>query len=128
MAGVSLLQDSRGLGFNSIFDDDADATGTKNADNGPTTLESIFCSSAATAIVYVLLYDAIAPVFGTTAPDYQLHIQIGNSTTQEESWEFPGGLEFEHGLSWCAVTTGGTACSGDPSATTDLYFTTNGGN
>lgn len=128
MAGLSMFHRAPQLGTNSIFDDDADTTATDNVDHGPTTLRKITGSSVNNAIVYLLLWDDTDPVVGTDAPDFQFPIPAGDSTLAVRTVMCGGDVVFDNGLSWAAATTGGTACTGDPTTPIDVYANTNGGN
>ena len=88
----------------------------KDVDNGSTTLHAIYAHVSAGSD-FLLLWNALNPVPGTDAPDFQF--PIGQNTVIV----IPGGIPFNVALSACAANVGGTASSGNPTnpMTVNLY-------
>lgn len=84
-------------------------------DLGPCTVKQIYLA-VASGSDYVLLFDNVDPVPGTTAPDFQFPTGASQSVT------FMEGGEFVNGLSVCPANVGGTASSGSPGAANTAHF------
>ena len=124
MAGLTVLQRPDATDINIAFDDDSDATATKNIDNGPTTLYDVTLKTANAAVSYFSMWDDADPVVGTDGQ----HFQIPLPATDEVTISFVGGFPFLVGLSWATTTLGGTAAAVSPVTPIDVLACTNGGN
>ena len=89
---------------------DADAEAQDNVAGGSCSVYTIFIFNNDGSEVWLKLYDAIDPVYGTTAPSHIFRIHQG--TREVFSW--PTGLVFSNGLSYTVTTVNGTLCPAFP--------------
>lgn len=86
------------------------AATVQDLDGGATQLNSLK-AEVASGSDFVLAWDDTSPSLGVTAPIFQI------PTTTDVTLEFLGGLAFSNGLTIAATNVGGTAASGNPTAT-----------
>ena len=89
---------------------DADAEAQDNVAGGSCSVYTIFIYNAWGTEVWLKLYDAIDPVYGTTAPSHIFRIEAG----EREVFSWPTGLVFSNGLSYTVTTVNGTLCPAFP--------------
>jgi len=92
------------------------ASGTANNDvrAGASTLYQVDVDNTANgAATFVKFYDSASPTVGTTAPDYIFKVPA--STRKVFTLDLSG-VAFATGISFCAVTAGGTAGTSSPSS------------
>lgn len=96
-----------------VVDTDSDATSESDVLVGSGTVYMVEVDNTGNgAVSYLKLYDAAAPTIGTTVPDFVLKVPASASRTFVLG--APGtGIAFTN-LSFCAVTTGGTAGTTSP--------------
>ena len=92
-----------------------DVTGT----SGTIYMIELDNSGNPTETVYLKIYDSAAPTIGTTAPN----IIVPAPANQRVTLASPEGLAFTN-LSFCVVTTAGTAGSTGPSNTVSVNMIT----
>lgn len=96
-----------------IRDADVDATLEANVNDGAATLYGLDIDNSANAAAsYVKVYNATTATVGTTDPD--LIIMVPASVRR--SITIPAGLKLATGLSFAAVTAGGTAGTTAPTS------------
>tara|TARA_R110001599_G_scaffold102347_2_gene261190 strand:+ start:1055 stop:1411 length:357 start_codon:yes stop_codon:yes gene_type:complete len=88
-----------------IFHDD-DAEAQDNVAGGSCSVYTLFIYNAWGTQVWLKLYDAVDPVYGTTAPSHIF--RIAPNTREVFSW--PTGLAFSSGLSYTVTTVNSTLC------------------
>lgn len=100
-----------------IADTDIDGTAENNVNAGAATLLMADLDNAANgAVSYFKGYNNAAPTVGTTAPELILMLPASG----RRSFYFYGGLTiFATALSFCAVTTAGTAGTTNPTSNVD---------
>jgi hypothetical protein len=89
---------------------DSDAEAVDNVAGGSCSVYSIFIFNDDSNPMWLKLYDALDPVFGTTAPSHIFRIE--GDTREVFTW--PEGLVFSNGLSYTVVTVNGTLCPAFP--------------
>lgn len=94
--------------FSIVKDTDADETVEADVLGGPCRVTDIYTEGVAAAS-YLKFYDDIAPIVGTTIPDYVIEIPASGTLARAAFPLFGKPLEFSEGLSFACVTTGGTA-------------------
>jgi len=99
---------------------DADAEAQDNVAGGACSVYTLFIFNNDGNPTWLKLYDAIDPVFGTTAPSHIFRIEAG----QREVFSWPTGLVFSTGLSYTVVTVNGTLCPAFPSTANVLRIIT----
>lgn len=102
-------------GLSAVIVTETSASSTPNTDvrAGATTVYQVdIDNTLPAAATFVKLYDAASPSVGTTAPDYILKIASGKRKVFTLALD---GVPFTN-LSFAAVTAGGTAGTGNPSA------------
>ena len=99
---------------------DADAEAQDNVAGGSCSVYTIFMFNDDSNPMWLKLYDAIDPVYGTTAPSHIFRIE-GDT---REVFSFPSGLEFSTGLSYTVVTVNGTLCPAFPGTANKLRIIT----
>lgn len=101
-----------------VKDADANATAEKNVLAGPCRLKHIHVTNPNAAVAYLKLYDSVNPTVGTDAPE-EIY-ECAGSGTEGGVTDLPvnggAGILFETGLSYAAVTTGGTAGTTGPTS------------
>ena len=99
---------------------DADETADNDVVGGPCLLHAVHVNhSDDTEVNYLKLYDNIAPVVGTTAPEEIVMIErntTGDTNLGQQFWRLDPPLEFETALSVACVTGAGTAGTTGPTA------------
>ena len=97
-----------------IRDADCDATAENNVADGAATIYAITVDNTANAAIeYVKLYNsATAITVGTTDPDVILMVPV----SVVRSYIFRNSLSMSTGLSFAAVTAGGTAGTTGPTS------------
>ena len=108
MAAIGNKQKS-GVAYRIFHDPDAEAQ--DNVAGGSCSVYTLFINNAWGTEVWLKLYDAIDPVYGTTAPSHIF--RIAPNTKEVFSW--PTGLVFSSGLSYTVTTVNGTLCPAFPS-------------
>lgn len=101
-------------------DADADENVVKDISSGAATLLEVRVdNSANSAITYIKLFDNVAPVLGTTAPDMILPTEASTGPNGGEnvfSINPSTGVSFSNGISYAAVTAGGTGGTTGPTS------------
>ncbi len=96
-----------------LVDNDADSTSENNVNDGAATIYAVTIDNTANAaLTYLKLFNAASATLGTTAPDM---ILMANAST-DHTYIFKTGNSFSTGLSYGAVTTGGTAGTTNPTS------------
>lgn len=120
---------SKAIGTNTLIGDSA-VTGTiiKDVSGGAKTLYAIYVRNAdAAQRVYLKLYDDLSPTLGTTDPDWIFMVD-DNAAAPGGVHRFvlnaPTGVVFAKGISYAAVTTGGTAGTTNPDTALEVEFVT----
>lgn len=104
-----------------VKDTVANATPVKDVMAGPCRVTHIHATNGAAAVMYLKLYDNINPSVGTTDPVEIMTLR--GSGTEGGVSDFPVDMEFEEGLSFACVTTGGTAGTTDPTSSVIVALT-----
>ena len=99
---------------------DADAEEQDNVAGGSCSLYSAFIHNADSNPVWLKLYDAVDPTYGTTAPSHIFRIEA----TSREVFTWPAGLAFSTALSYSVVTTNSTGGTSHPSSAAALRLVT----
>ena len=99
---------------------DADAEAQDNVAGGSCSIYTLFIYNAWGTEVWLKLYDAIDPVYGTTAPSHIFRIHPGN----REVFSWPTGLVFSTGLSYTVTTANSTLCPAFPGTANVLRIIT----
>ena len=99
---------------------DSDAEDVDNIAGGSYSLYSAFIHNADSNPVWLKLYDAVDPTYGTTAPSHIFRIEA----TSREVFTWPTGLAFSNGLSYAVVTTNSTGGTTHPSSAAALRLVT----
>ena len=89
---------------------DKTAQAQDNVAGGSCSVYTLFIFNDDSNPMWLKLYDAIDPVFGTTAPSHIFRIE--GDTREVYTW--PTGLVFSTGLSYTVVTVNGTLCPAFP--------------
>lgn len=112
-----------------VIDTSANATAEVNVRGGATTVFAIEVDNTANAAAtYLKLYDAVSVVVGTTAPDYVFLIPALTSKRFilghgiEDDGDFLFGDLFSNGLTFAAVTAGGTGGTDNPGSAVPVRF------
>jgi hypothetical protein len=97
-----------------IRDSDADDTVERNVNDGAATIYAVVIDNTANAAAtYVKFYDTVGAItLGTTAPSMILMAPASVRRT----FVFTGGNAFSTGLTYAAVTTGGTGGTTAPTS------------
>jgi hypothetical protein len=102
-------------GYTLVKDGTCDNAAEKDVMAGPCRLASLYVNNAEnSASSYLKLYDDENPTVGTTVPDFVIEVPgrfIGSLPCNP-----PNGYPFSTGLSFAAVTAGGTAGTTSPSS------------
>jgi hypothetical protein len=89
---------------------DSDAEAVDNVAGGSCSVYTIFIHNPDGSESYLKLYDAVDPVYGTTAPSHIFRLEA----TSREVFTWPTGLVFSTGLSYTVTTVNGTLCPSFP--------------
>lgn len=115
MAGISNIPIDDVLLVGAVFDDDADATVSKDVTKSSSKVTQM--TVTATNAGYLHVWDNRNPTGGTTAMDFTIKCAAGITEAG-----FPNGLVFEEGCSFMYTTDAGTAAVTSPGTPSDIWI------